>query len=406
MTLNKKTLFALICVLLCCNYASAQIIEETQTQESTFLDKASVGMKFGFHFPNMRYSDKDIQSYSSDTYAKFVFELFGEYQFNSALSVRPGFKFLTRGQHIEEADLKYYLDAKYTDLTIPLIYTFKTPIKLCPYLFAGLAIGFARGGTIKLGDSGFSKYDDFYEVKVSKGNFKSLAFGLFFGAGAKYPIAISDFPLILGFEMGYHLGLTNTYSGKEDSGESIALNAYSYEINGTRKNRGLEIGFTVAIPLNAFKKVKLPKRKPKADSQTVKAKKCYTLEEIKELIRSKQDIQGKKICAIQQISFEFGKSTLTRQDKIYLNEIVNLMKTNEDMKIRVNGHTDDVGTEEFNLNLSRDRAKAVFDYIVSQGISLSRLSYKYYGDTRPIADNDTEEGRAENRRVEFEFINQ
>jgi OOP family OmpA-OmpF porin len=82
------------------------------------------------------------------------------------------------------------------------------------------------------------------------------------------------------------------------------------------------------------------------------------------------------------------------------------MRENSVLKITVNGHTDNVGTADYNLNLSKTRAKAVYDYLIKSGISTFRLNYQYYGLTKPIADNDTEEGRAVNRRVEFEIINQ
>lgn len=67
-------------------------------------------------------------------------------------------------------------------------------------------------------------------------------------------------------------------------------------------------------------------------------------------------------------------------------------------------HTDNVGTEEFNLKLSKKRAEAVVEYFVKKGVSQSRLSYSYYGMSQPLSTNDTEEGRAMNRRVEFEIL--
>jgi OOP family OmpA-OmpF porin len=210
------------------------------------------------------------------------------------------------------------------------------------------------------------------------------------------------FSIVPGFEAGYHLGLTNTYSNKELSKEAEALNALSYNISGTRKHRGFECGITISIPLANFKKTKLPEPEPMPEPEKL----CYTIDEIKDLIRTRQNIHGKRICAVKQVSFKFGSSELTAQDKVYLDEMVILMETNELINIRVNGHTDNVGGEEFNMNLSRDRAKSVHDYLKSRGIAAGRLSFAYFGSTRPIADNYTEEGRAINRRVEFEIINQ
>jgi outer membrane protein OmpA-like peptidoglycan-associated protein len=74
------------------------------------------------------------------------------------------------------------------------------------------------------------------------------------------------------------------------------------------------------------------------------------------------------------------------------------------MKVSINGHTDNVSGAEFNQTLSENRAKAVYDYLVSKGVDSSRLTYKGYGLTKPLASNDTEEGRAKNRRTEFVII--
>ena len=73
------------------------------------------------------------------------------------------------------------------------------------------------------------------------------------------------------------------------------------------------------------------------------------------------------------------------------------------MHIEIRGHTDSKGSDSYNLRLSENRAKAVFEYLISKGISEKRLQYKGYGKTMPIDTNDTEEGRANNRRVEFKI---
>ena len=373
-----------------------------------FLDRTHVGTKLGLNFPSMSYSNKNLDDYSSSVYANGLFELFGEYAINPSLSARFGFKFITRGQHIDESGFNYEFDANYTEITLPVVYTFQAVdvknLNLYPYVLGGPVLGFARGGDI-LYEHYFQKLR--YEAEIDKGNLSSYSFGLYLGAGIKYPMSIKEIPIpfVAGFEAGYHLGLTDTYSDKELSGESNALNMYSYKINGTRKHRGLEFGITISVPLARFKIAKSPEPEPVPEPPE-EEKLCYTIDEIKDLIRINRNIHGKKICAIKQVSFKTGSSELTAQDKVYLDEMVLLMKTNELMNIRVNGHTDNVGKEELNRNLSRDRAKSVHDYLISKGINASRLSFAYFGSTRPIADNSTEQGRAINRRVEFEFTNQ
>jgi outer membrane protein OmpA-like peptidoglycan-associated protein len=101
------------------------------------------------------------------------------------------------------------------------------------------------------------------------------------------------------------------------------------------------------------------------------------------------------------VYFNTDKYDLLNDSKVELNKLVELLRANPTMKIELGGHTDNVGNKTYNQKLSENRAKAVFDYLVSQGIAASRLSYKGYGDTQPIADNSTEEGRALNRRTEF-----
>ena len=71
------------------------------------------------------------------------------------------------------------------------------------------------------------------------------------------------------------------------------------------------------------------------------------------------------------------------------------------MKIELSGHTDNKGKDKYNEKLSQERAKAVYDYLISRGIDKKRLEYRGYGAQHPIADNKTDEGRAKNRRVEF-----
>jgi outer membrane protein OmpA-like peptidoglycan-associated protein len=109
---------------------------------------------------------------------------------------------------------------------------------------------------------------------------------------------------------------------------------------------------------------------------------------------------GAKI-VLNNIFFESSKFDLKPESKIELNKLATLLNANPERKVEIGGHTDNVGADDANLLLSQNRAKAVVDYLVSQGISAERLTSKGYGETVPIASNDTEEGRAKNRRTEF-----
>ncbi|MGI8599310.1 MAG: OmpA family protein, partial [Chitinophagaceae bacterium] len=85
-------------------------------------------------------------------------------------------------------------------------------------------------------------------------------------------------------------------------------------------------------------------------------------------------------------------------------KIVQLLQENNTIKIQIEGHTDDVGNNQDNLRLSENRAKAVVAYLVENGISPSRLTAKGFGESKPIADNSTELGKAKNRRTELKVI--
>ncbi len=81
-----------------------------------------------------------------------------------------------------------------------------------------------------------------------------------------------------------------------------------------------------------------------------------------------------------------------------------VMNDNSTIKVEISGHTDSKGSDDYNRDLSQGRAQEVVNYIISQGIEESRMNAKGYGEEKPVATNDTDEGRAENRRVEFTVL--
>lgn len=109
------------------------------------------------------------------------------------------------------------------------------------------------------------------------------------------------------------------------------------------------------------------------------------------------------VVVLKNIFFDFNRSELKPESYEELNRLAEYLRHN-DVKIEIGGHTDDQGTDAYNDKLSQERAKSVYEYLVSQGIPASKLSYHGYGKRQPVADNATEEGRAANRRTEFRII--
>jgi OOP family OmpA-OmpF porin len=107
---------------------------------------------------------------------------------------------------------------------------------------------------------------------------------------------------------------------------------------------------------------------------------------------------------LKNIYFDFNKTTLKSESFVELNNVVDFLQSNPTVEIEIAGHTDSKGTDEYNNTLSQGRSQAVVDYLASQGIDSGRLSAKGYGESKPIDTNDTPEGQANNRRVEFTVL--
>ena len=101
------------------------------------------------------------------------------------------------------------------------------------------------------------------------------------------------------------------------------------------------------------------------------------------------------------ILFETGKSTIQKESLPIVEQVHQLLILDANLKISIEGHTDNVGTPASNKKLSNDRAKSVTDALVAKGIDRARLSFAGWGQEKPVADNGNEEGRAKNRRVEI-----
>jgi outer membrane protein OmpA-like peptidoglycan-associated protein len=117
-----------------------------------------------------------------------------------------------------------------------------------------------------------------------------------------------------------------------------------------------------------------------------------------------QPIEASAAIVLKNIFFDPNQYEIKPESGTELNAVVQLMKENPGLHIQINGHTDNSGNAADNKTLSENRARAVTNYLVAKGIAQARLSFKGFGDTKPVADNTSPEGRAKNRRTELSVI--
>ena len=141
------------------------------------------------------------------------------------------------------------------------------------------------------------------------------------------------------------------------------------------------------------------------NSETSQPNEYSTIEEIEKDIKNNETITDKKI-VMENVFFEYNKSTLKPESEKTLNTVYDFLTNNPKVKIKVTGHTDNKGENEYNLKLSIARAKAVANYLIDKGIDKSRVKYEGYGEAKPIVLNNNDENRQKNRRVEFEILEQ
>lgn len=118
----------------------------------------------------------------------------------------------------------------------------------------------------------------------------------------------------------------------------------------------------------------------------------------------KKEVKDKLAFAAKAVQFETSKSLLKEESFSILDDIVEIMRQYPSYSLGISGHTDNVGDDNENFKLSTERARACYDYLIYRGVKAERLRYVGFGESRPIATNNTRTGREQNRRVEFEMI--
>lgn len=374
-------------------------LSQTSSTNSWFF-----GGKAGTNFATMKYTG-DIYPYETKLFPRLMVGLFVEKNITSDFSIRPELLYIQRGVDIEDLGVAYTLKANYLDIRIPFIYSFNSlrrSMGFIPYLMVSPNLGFVVGGNIE---------NQGYTADINKADIKSNDIGLAPGLGVKFPMRIGDTKFYFGIEAQYNFGLTNNFGSGNNFNRTTACGTV-----GERKNQGIELAVTISVPLGkSSDKIVYSDRSDKGYKNRIDTlyrdlvkvsyvdKPCYEAKEIVSFLKQGIDIHNKNIC-IYDIQYDINKSELNASSKRKVDDIVLLMKNMPEFVVKINGHTDNKGTKQYNQELSEKRAKVVYDYMIKRGIDKNRLSYEGFGLERPIATNDTEEGRSQNRRVEFEII--
>ena len=234
-----------------------------------------------------------------------------------------------------------------------------------------------------------------------------------------YSSMASNQRILVGAQLRYYF--TNT-ENKLTKGATIAfiprysLNdalIFAFEFNKKYATLGLSFDYTLS-GLNAFNKGKgateiflalsIPSKKKK---QPVAEIEDYNVGQAREFIVQKTDEPDNTksyVLHLQEvIPFAFNDTTLSKESKATINDVASLIKGNKYLKVRIIGHSDNLGSNKRNQQISEERAQRVADYLVLSGIPRNRIKIVARGADEPLKPNDTEQGRAMNRRVEFEL---
>jgi type IX secretion system PorP/SprF family membrane protein len=168
-----------------------------------------------------------------------------------------------------------------------------------------------------------------------------------------------------------------------------------------KKNRGVD---SLLVNQEAYIPDTIVKVEYKVDTVIVERIDTVVIEN--NPLARKNDDEANRVLNLASKSLEFAndKAIILKSSYGDLEALVNMMLVREDLRIRLEGHTDNNGTDEYNMNLSKNRVNAVKEFLVANGVEASRIETTYFGESKPIADNSSENGKAKNRRVELHYI--
>ncbi|MBO4600038.1 MAG: OmpA family protein, partial [Bacteroidales bacterium] len=455
----KRIVFFLLAVAFMANVAFAQepdTVQQTATtsDDTVIFPRNLVGIRGGVNLSDMVYSHDPInEHYNHFWQPQGMVGVFGHFQVGETnFAIRPEIAFVGRADSLQWLDVRYRLKAHYVDLRLPITYNFRIPKRhFSPYVMVAPQLNMAYGGKA-------SYFDDDYPTgafaKITKADINSYDLSLLMGAGIDFLIPTKSIPVLFSIEAGYNLGLLNNFSKREildnpnvsasDRSNIANIIASNKLYQETRKNRGIEVALRIALPIDdSWKK---PEKKPVEpivttitdtvyvpdtvyivhydttirnntdtvyilqpstecnDSLEYIRKDCYSFGEMYAFIKLGVDISDKRICLFN-INFDFDSYRLRKESYPHLDEVAMMMNAFPEMRIKIIGHTDSLGSDKYNQTLSLNRAKSVIRYLQTKGIDKDRMVPEGFGEKYPIDTNSTPEGRFHNRRVEIEVLN-
>lgn len=379
-----------------------------------------LGLKGGGMATDMEYTNRVYDIYSHTPILDLGAGAFLKYRHSHRLGFLLDLQYNGGGTHLEWSDVTYQLNYRYLDARLVLaLHLGKDRARLSPYLIAGPVVGTTMRGQIHYE----SMYTAPFVTPLQKGEFAAFNMGVYGGVGIDIPFYWGYKESVFSLEVGIRRGLTDTFTGNEKSEFSNILNPepniplYTME----RLPGCLELMARIAIPIHAKKKSE-PSHAQSVSSKVesvveeypqeaayvgfddeYQSKECYTLGQVRDSVMAGKDISGLRICLFN-VLFDFDKSEVRPESYRMLQDLGQLMRMFPSMRIKVNGHTDSKGSDEYNEDLSDRRAKSVRSVIMSYGIDGDRIEWQGYGEKYPIDTNETDDGRQRNRRVEIDVL--
>jgi outer membrane protein OmpA-like peptidoglycan-associated protein len=192
-------------------------------------------------------------------------------------------------------------------------------------------------------------------------------------------------------------------TGKSMEADITITDNITKEIISKVKSNSDDGKYIVAIPCGKNYGIAIEKKGHLFHSENVNIPCTQGFKEIKKEIKLVNAKQGAKI-VLRNIFFDVGKSDLRPESATELQRLIKLLNENPTLNVEISGHTDNVGDAKINQALSETRAASVMNFLISNGVSKTRLVSKGYGSTQPIDSNDTEAGKQNNRRTEFKIL--